>query len=230
MCDTFITMKEASKTKSTRSPEFYKKFMSGSVLDIGPGDDLCVPYATPFDQAQGDANHILDYFKPQTFDCVHSSHCLEHVYDAPRCLADWWALVKPGGFLITVVPDEDLYEQGQWPSLFNYDHKSTFRLDGSSGRSPVSCNIQELTASLPGAKIISAKKYDAGYIHQKPIVRVPWVRRPFGRVWRTVINAGLADTALGHVWVRAALAAGCPIDQTRGYALAQIEVIAQKTS
>ena len=111
-------MDEASKTERIRGPEFSDQYFSGKVLDIGCGDNLVVPNAIPFDKEQGDAQNILNYLKPSDFDCVHSSHSLEHMRDVPKALEQWWQLVKPGGAMVIVVPDEDLYEQGVWPSLF----------------------------------------------------------------------------------------------------------------
>jgi len=239
-------MREATKTRAVRSPEFYGTFMNGRVLDIGCGDDLCVPHAVPFDQQEGDANHILSYLQPQSFDCVHSSHCLEHVLDPAQCLKDWWSLVKPGGFLITVVPDEDFYEQGNWPSLFNPDHKHTFRLDGKSSWSPVSRCLPELVASLPGAHILSAQRQVDGYSGAKLLMTK---RSSHGRVYsrparssrfrdlkhtastvarRCIVHARLAETVIDRLLINAALATKSPIDQTLGNALAQIEVVARK--
>jgi len=106
-------MFEASKTRRVRSQSFYDCFLSGSVLDIGCGEDLVVPHTQPFDLAYGDAERILEFFPAEsTFDCVHSSHCLEHMRNVPDALTDWWSLVRPGGYMIIVVPDADLYEQG----------------------------------------------------------------------------------------------------------------------
>ena len=49
--------------------------------------------------------------------------------DDPRsAIIDWYQLVKPGGYLIILVPDKDLYEQGAWPSMFNSEHKWTFTI------------------------------------------------------------------------------------------------------
>src|SRR5262249_36474782 len=151
---------------AVRSHDFYDRFMTGRVLDIGCGDDPCVPHAVHFDKEQGDANEILHYLEPESFDCVHSSHCLEHVYDPVKCLSDWWALVKPGGYLVTVVPDENLYEQGYWPSLFNSDHKSTFRI-GKQTWSPVSYCLPELVSALPNASVLSAELQAHRYIGAK---------------------------------------------------------------
>ena len=52
---------EASKTKQINGSEYYQRFMSGKVLDIGCGPDLVVEHAQPFDEEHGDANNILDY-------------------------------------------------------------------------------------------------------------------------------------------------------------------------
>jgi SAM-dependent methyltransferase len=241
-------MREATKTRAVRPADFYDAFMSGKVLDIGCGDDLCVPHAIPFDQEQGDANEILKHLAPETFDCVHSSHCLEHVFDPAHCLKDWWSLVKPGGFLVTVVPDEDFYEQGNWPSLFNPDHKSTFRLDGTSSWSPVSFCLPDLVKSLPGATLLSAKRQvdgycgtkvllskrsSKGYVYRHP-ARASRFRDLKGKVCnqarRWIIRAGLADTSLERLVVHMALVTRSPMDQTPGKALAQLEVIAQKAA
>ena len=60
-------MDEASKTEKIRSQEFLEKYFSGTVLDIGCGDNLVVPNAIPFDKEQGDAQNILDYLSPEQF-------------------------------------------------------------------------------------------------------------------------------------------------------------------
>jgi SAM-dependent methyltransferase len=205
--------------------------MTDSVLDIGCGPDLVVPHATPFDQEDGDANQILNYFKPESFSCVHSSHCLEHMRDPQKSMADWWALVKPGGYLITVVPDEELYEQGYWPSLFNDDHKSMFRLDGISKYPKVSFNMKDLVSSLPGASIISVERHDSHYCHWKPLIpfqALTPVRKVFFRTRRWIIDSGRTDGAFDKALIRVALLLNVPMDQTLGMAQAQIEVVAQK--
>lgn len=231
-------MREASKTRLVRPPDFYERFLCGKVLDIGCGDDLCVPHAVPFDKEHGDAGHILAHLREESFDCVHSSHCLEHMAEPVRCLQEWWSLVKPGAYLVVVVPDEDLYEQGHWPSIFNSDHKHTFRLEGSNSWSPVSFCLPDLIAALPGARIVSAQRQMNGYrtgglpgptrrqdgFRGKPGLK----RRAFSRGRQILLRLGLIDTFVDQFFVGAAIAAGAPVDQTLGRALAQIEVVAQK--
>jgi SAM-dependent methyltransferase len=205
--------------------------MNESVLDIGCGPDLVVPHATPFDQEDGDANEILDYFKPESFSCVHSSHCLEHMKNPQKSVADWWTLVKPGGYLITVVPDEELYEQGYWPSHFNTDHKSMFRLTGTSKYPDVSFNIKDLVSSLPGATIISAERNYHHYCHWKALIPfrdVKSLHHIILRVRNWLLRRGLIDSAFDQIVIRVARLSNVPIDQTLGRALAQIQVVARK--
>jgi SAM-dependent methyltransferase len=224
-------MNEASKTRAVRNSDFYSRYMNSSVLDIGCGPDLVVPHATPFDLDDGDANEILNYFKPESFSCVHSSHCLEHMKNPRKSITDWWTLLKPGGYLITVVPDEELYEQGYWPSLFNTDHKSMFRLNGSSKHPEASYNIKDLVSSLPGATIISLERHSSHYCHWKPLISlggVKPVRGIFSRIRHRFLGMGLIDSIPDQVLVRAALLLNVPVDQTLGRAQAQIEIVAQK--
>src|ERR1035437_3135111 len=156
-------MDEASKTNKLRGADFAQRYLQGRVLDIGAGKDAVCGWAEVFDQQHGDANHIEEYFPSQSFDAVHSSHCLEHMHHPVAALAGWRSLVKPGGYLILVVPDEDLYEQGIWPSFFNSDHKATFRLDRATSWSPVSHELRVLCESLIGAEIITAEIHSQGY-------------------------------------------------------------------
>jgi SAM-dependent methyltransferase len=226
-------MHESSKTRRVRGPQFNEVYFSRSVLDIGCGDDLVVPHAQPFDKQHGDANKILDYLASESFDTVHSSHCLEHMHDPRQALGGWWQLVRPGGYLITVVPEEDLYEQGQWPSRFNPDHKATFRLRRPTTWSPCSYDLYELHQSLPGAEIVSAEVQDNGYNHQ---LQKTGPEDEKSRVLRSDLMQLLYQLSDQRLLTRDAVdelnkcffRLGATIDQTMGSALAQIQVIARK--
>lgn len=223
---------EASKTHAVRGPQFVHRFLQGRVIDIGCGADLVTPHAEPFDLAHGDAQEIARVRTPGSYDAVHSSHCLEHMRDVPRALSQWWSLVRPGGYLIVVVPDEDLYEQGGWPSLFNPDHKATFRFRKERSWSAVSFDLEQLARQLPGAEIVSYERHDQGYRHALR-------RSSLSRLDRALFSAGrLCSGALGRVGIRNGLlhrsvgalfqALGAPVDQTRGDALAQIQIVVRK--
>ena len=140
---------------------------SGSVIDIGAGNDPIVEHAQVFDLQHGDANHISRYVTAQ-YDCVYSSHCLEHMYNPYESLKEWFSLVKPGGVLFVLVPDEDLYEQSFFPSLFNSDHKHSFTIAKKSSWCKQSINVIELCCSLTDAEIISIQLVDIGYNRKLP--------------------------------------------------------------
>jgi SAM-dependent methyltransferase len=154
-------MNETSKSKQFWGP-LEHSVLTGKGIDIGCGPDPVTPNARPFDVAEGDANTITQYVKEQ-FDFVYSSHCLEHMHDPWNALLEWWQLVRPGGHLFFLVPDEDLYEQGFFPSRFNKDHKSTFTLSKRKSWSPKSVNVLDLARSLPNGELISLELQDFGY-------------------------------------------------------------------
>lgn len=154
-------MHESTKTYS-QWPGSVRALVTGNIIDIGCGDSPISETATRFDMDDGDANHIPDYVTDK-FDFVFSSHCLEHMYDPPKTILDWWELVKPGGSLAFIVPDEDLYEQGIFPSTRNSDHKHTFTISKQSSRSPKSINVLDLAKSLPGGTIFRLILQDHGY-------------------------------------------------------------------
>jgi SAM-dependent methyltransferase len=154
-------VKESSKTRQIWGP-LERSVLSGSGIDIGCGPDPVTPDCATFDVEDGDANEITRFVSRQ-FDFVYSSHCLEHMHDPRAALLQWWALVKPGGHLFFIVPDEDLYEQGFFPSRFNGDHKSTFTISKASSWSPVSVNVLDLVAALPGSQLLSVKLQDLNY-------------------------------------------------------------------
>ena len=135
-------MNEASKTWKILTEE-ERSWFSGSVLDIGCGPDKIVPHARGFDLRDGDANKI-DECVADRFDMVFSSHCLEHMHHPADAIQRWWRLVADGGRMIVIVPDEDLYEQGVYPSRFNGDHKATFTLSKRRSWSPRSYNMLAL--------------------------------------------------------------------------------------
>ena len=154
-------MDEATKTKLFY-PELFKDFVIGATLDIGAGRDPVSPGAIVFDKPQGNAEHIFEHFEHQSFDTVFSSHCLEHINEPRLVIRDWFALVKPSGHLFVIVPDEDLYEQGHFPSIFNNDHKSTFTISKSASWSPKSVNLLEIAQELNG-EIAYLKQQSDGY-------------------------------------------------------------------
>lgn len=131
---------ETSKASARRLSDalFTEKVFSGRGIDIGCGEDVLnknkefplITEVVPFDMIYDNRNaELLDnYYVHNSFDFVHSSQCLEHMVDPEHALKSWFNVLKPNGYMVITIPDEDLYEQGIFPSTFNSDHKWTFSI------------------------------------------------------------------------------------------------------
>ena len=151
-------MRELTKSIARRTTDsrFLRTFFVGEGIDIGGAPDPLSLYTDFFpliksvkvwDMPDGDAE-FMESVLDESYDFVHSSHCLEHLHNPIEGIKNWFRILKPGGFLIVTVPEEDLYEQGIFPSTFNLDHKWTFTINKESSWSPKSINVLELLSGL----------------------------------------------------------------------------------
>jgi SAM-dependent methyltransferase len=138
--------------RRVQDPQFSARYFVGRGLDVGAGADGIgrqrdlFPRTTKvrhWDVGDGDGEE-LSGVDPCSYDFVHSSHSLEHMRDPVRSLRRWLDVTVYGGHVIVLVPDEDMYEQGRWPSTFNPDHKWTFTSWKRASWSPVSVNVIDL--------------------------------------------------------------------------------------
>ena len=152
----------------------FARVFRGRGIDIGAGDDILVrdrlfPRVTScesFDSGDGDEERIDEFRDAGSYDFVYSSHRLEHLQNPGAALSSWFRLARPSGYLVVVVPDEDLYEQGVFPSRFDPDHKWTFTAwkDPGSSWSPKSLNLwQMIHEHLCGFRVLSIRVADSGY-------------------------------------------------------------------
>jgi len=163
---------EATKLRERWKREgIWEKYFGNdkSVLDIGCGSDPISPGARGWDILNGDGDgQKLVGIEDGSYDIVFSSHFIEHLHDPLEGLLNQWRVLRPGGYLIFQVPDEDLYEQGCWPSKYNDDHKHTWTISKSVTWSPASRNIVEYLKFLPYHKVISLRTVDTGYDYDRP--------------------------------------------------------------
>lgn len=145
-----------SMLRRVHDARYATRYFVGNGLDVGGGIDSLALQREFFplmrqvfiyDQMHGDGQR-LENVADASFDFLYSSHCLEHLRDPVEALNNWIRVVKPRGHLVVQVPDEYLYEQGNWPSMFNSDHKLTFTMGKARSWSPVSVNVLELLFSL----------------------------------------------------------------------------------
>lgn len=219
---------EASKAKKYWGQHEFD-IIAGKGIDIGCGNDPISENVKKFDVGDGDANTITKYVH-EDFDFVFSCHCLEHMNDPELAIQEWWKLVRPGGYLIIIVPDEDLYEQGYFPSLFNSDHKSTFTISKHNSWSTRSYNILDLIKKLNNHYLLKINLQDAEY--KRSLMNHSLYSRNFAKTGLKIVRNLTSIFKLTgfreQIYAVLVRLSRLPIDQTAGEALAQIEVIVQK--
>lgn len=172
-------MKECSKSVARRLADsrFVRKYLRGHGVDIGGAPDPLILYKEFFplmesvrtwDLNDGDAQFMAGV-ADDTFDFVFSSHCIEHLHDPAEGLRNWLRVTRPGGYVIFALPEEDLYEQGIFPSTFNRDHKNTFTMLKSKSWSARSINVLDLVKSAgPAAAVEKIELLDETYRYDFP--------------------------------------------------------------
>ena len=147
---------------------FYDRYLSGdAVLDIGyrGGKADAVPVTdraigVELDYPGYDGVHLP--FADLSQDAVFASHCLEHITDWKTILADWFRVLKIGGYLVIAVPHQQLYERkADLPSRFNGNHQRFYM---------PSVLITEIETALPvGAwRLRSLRDNDEGFGYGVP--------------------------------------------------------------
>lgn len=115
-------------------------YMGRSNIDLGCGPDKVWPHFLGVDNCK-DTDLFGVQMRPDmvvascermpqladgAFDCVFSSHLLEHIDDHVSALREWWRLVSVGGYLCLYLPHADLYPNIGTPGG-NPDHRHDFR-------------------------------------------------------------------------------------------------------
>lgn len=115
--------------ESSKIRDRIQQYLSGSVMDIGCGDETIIPGAYGVDgRSFPCVQHLTNdlYNLPgqlpnlvNTFDCVFSSHTLEHLPDAYRCVSEWSQFAKSGGYFILYLPEGGAYDNYSNPEHFH---------------------------------------------------------------------------------------------------------------
>lgn len=207
-------MKECSKSIQRRLTDsnFVRRYFVGEGLDIGGKPDPLSLYKEFFplidkirtwDWEDGDAQ-FLKGVADESLGFVHSSHCLEHLVDPMEGLRNWFRVIRENGYLVITVPDEDMYEQGVFPSTFNRDHKWTFTIFKTKSWSNRSINLLDIVRELGNAaEIVKIEQLSACYRFELP--RYDQTLTPVAECGiELVLRKRLeAEVAVGGRWVRA---------------------------
>jgi ADP-heptose:LPS heptosyltransferase/predicted SAM-dependent methyltransferase len=113
------------------------KYTTGRGLDVGCGPYKAFPHFIGVDNYTDTGKFGIKMkpdvvanaddlgWKDEHFDFVFSSHLLEHLEDPKKALAEWWRVIKVGGYLILYLPHKDLYPNVGTEGA-NPDHKHDF--------------------------------------------------------------------------------------------------------
>lgn len=172
-------MKHTGKATLRRlgQADFTTRYLIGQGLDIGGAADPLGQYRELFpaitavrswDGIDGDCQYLTG-LADNSFDFVHAGHALQRMPDPREALRHWLRVLKPGGHLIVLVPDEDMYEQGHWPSRRHHDNRWTFTVFKTKSWSPASLNLLELVQVLGAqADLQRLDVLAAGFRHAVP--------------------------------------------------------------
>jgi len=143
---------ETSKAVMRRNFDrrFATTYFVGDGIDIGCGPDPLSNFEEMFpymnsckgwDLKDGDATYLAG-IKDESLDFIHSSHCLEHLENFTDAMSNWIRVLKGGGHMILLLPDEDMFEQGVWPSRYSgVDHKTSWTIYKSDSWCEASKNV-----------------------------------------------------------------------------------------
>ena len=152
--------------------KFHNRYFWGDGIDIGAGPDSLAKHTNVFrgitkidywDMPQGDAQYLKGV-QTNRYDFAHSSHCLEHMVDPYIALTNWIRVVKPGGYVIVTIPEQELYEHGNWPSRFNGDHKWNFTIGHTKYPNiEKHVNVLHLIQGMVGVRLLHLELIDDFY-------------------------------------------------------------------
>ena len=147
----------------------YHQVFKGEGLHINPGDDPLKAKNFPLVKSIKTKNlenfnlekdGLEDY---REFDFVLFTHLVGFEQEPEKVLTHILKCVKSKGHLIFTVPDEDLYEQGQFPSIFNKGHKRSFSIHKEESWSGKQCNIIDVIDKIDEASCRKIELVDTNY-------------------------------------------------------------------
>jgi len=132
---------------------FLRRYFVGNGIDILPENDdsRCIAPVFPlvtamrvWAQRNGDAQ-TLPGLAEGSLDFLHAGHCLQDMQDPRIALANWVRVVRPGGYLVISVPDEDASQPTQAAAA---QAGWTFTTCKRDSWAPCSINMVDLVAEL----------------------------------------------------------------------------------
>ena len=139
---------DTSNARRRLDPRFANRWLVGKGLNIGVEVDPTLkelwPKITAVDSiTAGSGGRVAQYLTEvpsDSYDFVHAPRVLQLCQDPKIALLNWVRVLRPGGFIVALVPEELLYELGRWPSRFDAENRSSFTMRYVS-QIPTSVNL-----------------------------------------------------------------------------------------
>lgn len=150
----------------------YHQVFKGDGLHINPGDDPikaknfpCVDSVdritlTPLTIEK---DKLEEKLENKQYDFVFAGNIAGYEDEPLEVIKHYLKAVKPKGHLILTFPDEDLYEQGNFPSIFNPGHKKTFSIYKQESWSGKHYNILDIIDNIDEASCRKIELVDTNY-------------------------------------------------------------------
>ena len=108
-------------SETSQHRDLLAPFCVGNGVDLGSGGDsitsrsLSIDFPTAYGWPDGIAQWSLDArdlpFRDGVLDYVYSSHLLEDFDDTAAMLTEWARVLRPGGRVVLLLPDEQRYRK-----------------------------------------------------------------------------------------------------------------------
>lgn len=170
-------MLESTKAVARRSHDrrFTTTYFVGNGMDVGCGQDPIANYkefyplmgdVRPWDLSDGDGA-LLEGVENESLDFLHSSHSLEHMQDPYVAMDNWLRVLKKGGHMVLLLPDEDMFEQGVWPSTYaGADHITSWTIKKKESWCPASINVLDFFGKYSDmVEILKVEKLDSTFLY-----------------------------------------------------------------
>lgn len=160
---------ETSKARNRRLAEgWFEKYAPDDFpgLDLGCAEDPLNETFRRWDVIFGDGDAtLLEGVPKDKFQTVYASHLLEHLAYPVQAVRRWYEVVRPGGYLIIIVPHRDLYEKKRiLPSNWNPEHTYFWLPDEEEP--PCTKSLRKVIAeAIPGANLVEFRVLQDGYDH-----------------------------------------------------------------
>jgi hypothetical protein len=150
----------------------FTSVFKGEGLHIGPGSDPLLKHHYPLcsnitlcNIAEPNINNdnIKNTLNNKKFDFVYATSLAVYEDEPFDVINHWLQFVQSRGHLVLTVPDEDLYEQGNFPSIFNNTHKKTFSIYKKESWSGRHYNFLDLIQKLNNVSCRKIELIDSNY-------------------------------------------------------------------